>query len=158
MCIMCMWNSCNQTWKYREDGIGWDSKHKIVTRDGVSLFAFKTHYCATAKVRVSVQGVKSLGSHFACLCRGFDFYEVKKKNKKFLFQKENGNTIALFIIFLVKSLQKEQKAQIMEYKPQSAGINLQSPQSDSTSRRLTLIIWVSKDPKALSPRQLVNAP
>ena len=30
--------------------------------------------------RVSVQGVKSLGGHFACLCRGFEFYEVKKKN------------------------------------------------------------------------------
>ena len=29
-------------------------------------------------VRVSVQGVKSLGGHFACLCRGFEFYEVKK--------------------------------------------------------------------------------
>ena len=29
--------------------------------------------------RVSVQGVKSLGGHFACLCRGFEFYEVKKK-------------------------------------------------------------------------------
>ena len=28
--------------------------------------------------RVSVQGVKSLGGHFACLRRGFDFYEVKK--------------------------------------------------------------------------------
>ena len=28
--------------------------------------------------RVSVQGVKSLGGHFACLCRGFQFYEVKK--------------------------------------------------------------------------------
>ena len=86
---------------------------------------------------ITVQGVKSLGGHFACLCRGFDFYEVKK-NEKFLFQKENGNTIALLIIFLVKSLQKEQKAQIMEYKPQSAGINLQSPQSDSTPWILTL--------------------
>ena len=30
-------------------------------------------------IRVSVQGVKSLGGHFACLCRGFEFYEVKKK-------------------------------------------------------------------------------
>ena len=30
--------------------------------------------------RVSVQGVKSLGGHFACLLRGFEFYEVKKKN------------------------------------------------------------------------------
>ena len=29
--------------------------------------------------RVSFQGVKSLGGHFACLCRGFKFYEVKKK-------------------------------------------------------------------------------
>jgi hypothetical protein len=29
--------------------------------------------------KVSVQGVKSLGGHFACLCRGFDFHEVKKK-------------------------------------------------------------------------------
>ena len=40
----------------------------------------------------------------------------------------------------MKSLQKEQKAQIMEYKPQSAGINLQSPQSDSTPWTLTLLI------------------
>ena len=31
--------------------------------------------------RVSVQGVKSLGGHFASLCRGFEFYEVKKKKK-----------------------------------------------------------------------------
>ena len=29
--------------------------------------------------RVSVQGVKSLGGHFACLCREFEIYEVKKK-------------------------------------------------------------------------------
>ena len=28
--------------------------------------------------RVSVQGVRLLGGHFACLCRGFEFYEVKK--------------------------------------------------------------------------------
>ena len=34
-------------------------------------------------VRVSVLGVKSLGGHFACLCWGFDFYEVKEKEKKF---------------------------------------------------------------------------
>jgi hypothetical protein len=32
----------------------------------------------TLSNRVSVQGVKSLGGHFACLCRGFEFYEVKK--------------------------------------------------------------------------------
>ena len=33
------------------------------------------------KGRVSVQGVKSLGGHFACLCRGFEFYEVNGKWK-----------------------------------------------------------------------------
>ena len=58
--------------------------------------------------RVSVQGVQSLGGHFACLCRGFDFYEVKKKN--IIFQKENGNTFTLLVIFIVKSLQKEQNS------------------------------------------------
>ena len=31
-------------------------------------------------VRVSVQGVKSPCGHFACLCRGFEFYEVKKNS------------------------------------------------------------------------------
>ena len=62
------------------------------------------------KPRVSVQGVKSLGGHFACLCRGFEFYEVKKKKIVIIFQKENGNTFTLFIIFIVKSLQKEQNS------------------------------------------------
>ena len=56
------------------------------------------------------RGVKSLGSHFACLCRGFEFYEVKKKIFVIIFQKENGNTFTLLIIFIVKSLQKEQNS------------------------------------------------
>ena len=60
-------------------------------------------------VRVDVQGVKSLGGHFACLCRRFEIYEVKKKIVIIL-QKENGNTFTLFIIFIVKSLQKEQNS------------------------------------------------
>ena len=60
-------------------------------------------------IRVSVQGVKSLGGHFACLCRGFEFYEVKKFFV-IIFQKENGNTFTLLIIFIVKSLQKEQNS------------------------------------------------
>ena len=60
-------------------------------------------------IRVSVQGVKSLGGHFACLCQGFEFYEVKK-NFVIIFQKENGNTFTLLIIFIVKSLQKEQNS------------------------------------------------
>ena len=44
-------------------------------------------------VRVSVQGVKSLGGHFVCLCREFDFYEVKKKSFVIIFQNEKGNTV-----------------------------------------------------------------
>ena len=31
--------------------------------------------------RDSVWGVVSLGGHFACLCRGFDFYDEKKVNQ-----------------------------------------------------------------------------
>ena len=67
---------------------------------------------------------------------GFDFYEVKKK--KYYFQKEKGNTFTLLIILIVKSLQKSEIAQIYYYDHQSAGINVQSPQSESTHRRLTL--------------------
>ena len=66
--------------------------------------------------RVIVQGVKSLGGHFACLCRGFEFYEVKKKIV-IIFQKENGNTFTVLIIVLEKSLQKEQIAQVTQYDP-----------------------------------------
>ena len=60
--------------------------------------------------RVSVQGVKSLGGHFACIsiCLGFEFFEVK--TNVIIFKKENGNTFTLLIIFLVKSLQKEQNS------------------------------------------------
>ena len=61
-------------------------------------------------IRVSVQGVKSLGGHFACLCRGFEFYEVKKKFLVIIFQKENGNTFTLFNSLIVKSLHKKQNS------------------------------------------------
>ena len=30
------------------------------------------------RIRVSVKGVRLLGGHFACLCRRFEFYEIKK--------------------------------------------------------------------------------
>jgi hypothetical protein len=60
--------------------------------------------------RVSVQGGKSLGGHFACLCQGFEIYEVKKNIIIFQKEKENGNTFTLLIIFIVKSLQKEQNS------------------------------------------------
>jgi hypothetical protein len=39
---------------------------------------------------------------------GFEFYEVKKN--VITFQKENENTFTLLIIFIVKSLQKEQNS------------------------------------------------
>jgi len=32
--------------------------------------------------------------------RGFEFYEVKNKKNVIIFQRENGNTFTLFIIFL----------------------------------------------------------
>ena len=60
------------------------------------------------KIRVSVQGVKSFGGHFAYLCRGVDFYEVKKNIT--IFEKDKGNTFTLLIIFIVKCLQKEQNS------------------------------------------------
>ena len=31
--------------------------------------------------RVSVQEVKSLGGHFACLCRGFDYSRLRNKRR-----------------------------------------------------------------------------
>ena len=46
-------------------------------------------------VRVSVQGVKSLGGHFACLCWGFDFYEVK--NKILLFFKKKREILIRYL-------------------------------------------------------------
>ena len=64
---------------------------------------------------VSVQGVKSLGGHIACLCLGFEFYEVKKRFLLLFFKKKNGNTFTLLIIFFEKSLQREYIAQITQY-------------------------------------------
>ena len=73
-------------------------------------FQISTGEVKSVQLRFSVQGVKSLGGHFACLCLGFEFYEVKKKNLVIIFQKENGNTFTLLIIFILKSLQKEQNS------------------------------------------------
>ena len=56
------------------------------------------------QARVSVQGVKPLVGHFACLCRGFEILFLS------LFKKENGNIFTLLIIFILKSLQKEQNS------------------------------------------------
>ena len=45
---------------------------------------------------------------------GFEFYEVKKN--VIIFQKENGNIFSLLIIFIMKSLQKEQNSTNLLYK------------------------------------------
>ena len=58
---------------------------------------------------VSVQGVKSPGGHFACLCRGFEFYEVKNFFFVIIFQKENGNTFTLFYHFYSEKSSKRAK-------------------------------------------------
>ena len=58
------------------------------------------------------------------------------KKNIIIFQKEKGNTFTLLIILIVKSLQKEQNSTNLLL---SAGINLQSPQSDSTPWTLTLV-------------------
>ena len=59
-----------------------------------------------ARTRVSVQGVKSLGGHFACLCRRFDFYEVKKK---YYFSKRKGKYFYTFNHFYSEKSSKRAK-------------------------------------------------
>ena len=60
------------------------------------------------------------------------WFLLSKKNKYYYFSK-------LLIIFIVN---KSKTAQIYFYEPQSAGTNMQSSQSESTSRRLSLELTV----------------
>ena len=60
-------------------------------------------------IRVSVQGVKSLGGHFACLCRGFDFYEVKKIKICYYFSKRKGKYFYTFNHFYSEKSSKRAK-------------------------------------------------
>ena len=57
--------------------------------------------------RVSVQGVKWLGGHFACLCRGFEFYEVKKN--VIIFQKRKWKYVYTFNQFYSEKSSKREK-------------------------------------------------
>ena len=52
--------------------------HKHHNYNEIVVIFLEKHSSKLDKPRVSVQGVKSLGGHFACLYRGFEFYEVKK--------------------------------------------------------------------------------
>jgi hypothetical protein len=88
------------------------------------------------------------------LCREFDFYEVKKNWELFL--KRKGKYFYNFNQFYSKVFKKSKIAQIYYYDPQSAGINLQSPQSESTPRRLTLG-WSNKASE-VTAKVLTNSP
>ena len=59
--------------------------------------------------RVSVQGVKSLGGHFAFLCRGFEFYEVKKKFFCYYFSKRKWKYFYTFYHFYSEKSSKRAK-------------------------------------------------
>ena len=59
--------------------------------------------------RVSVQGVKSLGGHFACLCWGFEFYEVKKKFFCYYFSKRKWKYFYTFYHFCSEKSSKRAK-------------------------------------------------
>ena len=60
-------------------------------------------------IRVSVQGVKSLGGHFACLCRGFEFYEVKEIIFLLLFFKRKWKYFYTFYHFYSEKSSKRAK-------------------------------------------------
>ena len=61
-------------------------------------------------IRVSVQGVKLLDGHFACLCRGFDFYEVKKNIFwGYYFSKRKGKCFYTFNHFDIEKSSKTAK-------------------------------------------------
>jgi hypothetical protein len=79
-------------------------------------------------------------NHFAAILQHYAgvWFLWSKKNVIF-FQKEKGNTLTLLIIFIVKSLQKEQNSTNLLLWPQSTGINMQLPQSESTPRGLMLV-------------------
>ena len=78
------------------------------------------HIISSSKLTCQELVSKEL-NHMAAILHvyfGFDFYEVEFFF--IIFQKEKGNTFTLLIIFIVKSLQKEQNkylAQIYYYDP-----------------------------------------
>ena len=59
--------------------------------------------------RVIVQGVKSLGGHFAYLCRGFEFYEVKKNFFCYYFSKRKWKYFYTFYHFYSEKSSKRAK-------------------------------------------------
>ena len=68
---------------------------------------FIKQHSTRVESHVSVQGVKSLGGHFACLCHGFDFYEVKRKYH--YFSKRKGKYFYTFNHFYSEKSSKRAK-------------------------------------------------
>ena len=77
------------------------TKSKIIKRIGTFIPDY------TIFNGVCVPGVKSLGVHFACLCRGFDFYEVKKYY--YYFSKRKGKYFYTFNHFYSEKSSKRAK-------------------------------------------------
>ena len=63
--------------------------------------------CLYYLIKIGVQGVKSLGGHFACLFRMFDFYEVKKSC--YYFSKRKGIYFHTFNHFYSEKSSKRAK-------------------------------------------------
>ena len=75
-----------------------------------SNFQFGNHTVKFWKDGVSVQGVKSLGGHFAFLCRGFDFYEVNTFFYYYYFKKRKGKYFYTFNHFYSEKSSKREKS------------------------------------------------
>ena len=87
---------------YRHDSTSYVSElvPRVVSLcKNMNAVVFWIMWLISGSFRVSVQGVKSLGGHFACLCRGFEFHEVKKKNL-LLFFKKKMEILLHFLSFL----------------------------------------------------------
>ena len=64
------------------------AKHEENWCPGRHSHAAESKCSCRVSIKVSVKGVKSLGCHFACLCRGFDFHEVKRIDLLTFFKKK----------------------------------------------------------------------
>ena len=66
--------------------------------------------CQVANLELVSKELNQLAAILHVYAGGLIFYEVKEIFFVIIFQKENGNTFTLLIIFIVKSLQKEQNS------------------------------------------------
>ena len=95
-----------------------DAAHILKDRGAYKIYALATHGILSADAprlidespidEVCIELVSKELNHLAAIlhvyARGLNFIFV------IIFQKENGNTFTLFIIFIVKSLQKERNS------------------------------------------------